>query len=75
MSLKKAARETYGTWVSFSGRGEMIPNENSYCSIDPDVVDAWGIPVLRFHFRWSDAEMNQARHMYEIGRASCRERV
>ena len=27
----------------------MMPNEDSYCEIDPNVVDKWGIPVLRFH--------------------------
>jgi choline dehydrogenase-like flavoprotein len=26
-------------------------------------VDRWGIPVLRFHWKWSDYEVNQARHM------------
>lgn len=61
--LKKTIREKYGTYVSISGRGEMIPNHLSYCEIDPEVVDAWGIPVLRFHFEWSDYEWKQARHM------------
>lgn len=63
LALKKAIRETYGTFVGFEGRGEMIPNHLSYCEIDPDVVDEWGIPVLRFQFRWSDYEWKQARHM------------
>ena len=43
----------------------MIPNKNSYCEIDPERVDQWGIPVLRFHFHWSDAEINQVRHMHQ----------
>jgi choline dehydrogenase-like flavoprotein len=43
----------------------MIPNANSYCEIDPSVVDQWGIPVLRFHFKWSDDEFNQAKHMQQ----------
>ena len=25
--------------------------------------DKWGIPVLRFHFRWTDAELKQVEHM------------
>jgi choline dehydrogenase-like flavoprotein len=62
-SLKKAIYEDYGTRVNFSGRGEMIPNEDTFCEIDPDVVDKWGIPVLRFHFRWTDAELKQVEHM------------
>jgi choline dehydrogenase-like flavoprotein len=41
----------------------MIPNERSYCEIDPAVVDRWGIPVLRFHWEWSEHELAQVRHM------------
>lgn len=37
--LKQACREKYGSFVSMGGRREMIPNELSYCEIDPDVVD------------------------------------
>ena len=41
----------------------MIPNEDSYCEIDPERKDKWGIPVLRFHWKWSDHEKKQAVHM------------
>ena len=61
--LKEQVRKEYGAFVRFAGRGEMIPNNLSYCEIDPEVVDRWGIPVLRFHFKWSDYEWKQARHM------------
>ena len=61
--LKQRIREEYGASVSFAGRGEMIPNNLSYCEIDPEVVDRWGIPVLRFQFRFADYEWKQARHM------------
>lgn len=64
-ALKAKIEEEYGAFVSFSGRGEMIPNAHSYCEIDPEVVDRYGIPVLRFHFRWSEYELKQARHMHE----------
>jgi choline dehydrogenase-like flavoprotein len=47
----------------------MIPNEGSYCEIDPEVVDQWGIPVLRFHFKWSDDEIRMAKHMNESCKA------
>jgi choline dehydrogenase-like flavoprotein len=33
------------------------------------VVDKWGIPVLRFHWKWSDYEIKQARHMQETFRS------
>jgi choline dehydrogenase-like flavoprotein len=64
-ALKNAIREEYGSIVSLSGRGEMIPNKDSYCEIDPNVVDQFGIPVLRFHFKWSDYELKQMLHMEE----------
>ena len=64
-ALKNAYRSYYGSVVGFSGRGEMIPNADSYCEIDPATVDQWGIPVLRFHWQWSDHEISQARHMQE----------
>ncbi|MBS1867058.1 MAG: GMC family oxidoreductase, partial [Acidobacteria bacterium] len=64
-SIKKRAREVYGTTVGFSGRGEMIPNADTYCEIDSEKVDQWGIPVLRFHFRWSEYELRQAKDMQE----------
>ena len=68
-ALKDDYRRFYGARVSFSGRGEMIPNEQSYLEIDPSVVDRWGIPVLRFHFKWTDYELNQVRHMQRTFRA------
>ena len=65
LELKQKLRRIYGCNISLAGRGEMIPNEESYCEIDPDTVDQWGIPVLRFHFKWSQDEILQARHMQE----------
>ncbi|HMA40415.1 MAG TPA: GMC family oxidoreductase [Gemmatimonadales bacterium] len=63
--LKDQYRRNYGTMVGFSGRGEMIPNDQSYCEIDPDTVDRWGIPVLRFHWKWADHEIKQVKHMQD----------
>jgi choline dehydrogenase-like flavoprotein len=68
-SLKDDYRRFYGATVGFAGRGEMVPNKDSYCELDPNVVDKWGIPVLRFHFKWSDYEINQVKHMQETFRA------
>ena len=61
--FKQDMRRYYGSFVGFAGRGEMIPNENSYCEIDPDTRDKWGIPVLRFHWQFSEHETRQAAHM------------
>jgi len=68
-NLKRDYRRVYGSTVSFAGRGEMIPNPNSWMEIDPRVVDKWGIPVPRFHFKWSEFEILQAKHMQETFRS------
>ena len=66
--LKDDYRRYYGAVVGFAGRGEMIPNADSYCEIDPGTVDQWGIPVLRFHFKWTEREHLQVKHMQETFR-------
>ncbi|GAB3894762.1 GMC family oxidoreductase [Larkinella knui] len=63
--LKDDMRRFYGAYVSMSGRGEPIPLESNYCEIDPNAVDKYGIPTLRFHYKWSDAEIKQAKHMQD----------
>jgi choline dehydrogenase-like flavoprotein len=68
-TLKDDYRRFYGSTVGFSGRGEMIPNPDTYLDIDPNVVDKWGIPVPRFHFKFTDYEINQAKHMQETFRS------
>jgi choline dehydrogenase-like flavoprotein len=64
-SLRKDVKKYYGAMVGISARGESIPMKDNYCDIDPNVVDEWGIPVLRFNYRWSDYERRQARHMHQ----------
>ena len=60
--FKEDARRYYGSFVGFAARGEMIPNEDCYMDLDPKVKDKWGIPVARFHWKWSSHELNQAVH-------------
>jgi choline dehydrogenase-like flavoprotein len=62
-ALKKKCRDSYGTTIGFAGRGEMIPNPDCYCEIDPNQVDEWGIPVLRFHWKWGENELAMAEDM------------
>jgi len=64
-SLKSDYRYYYGSSFGMAGRGEAIAREDNYCEIDPSVVDKYGIPVLRFHYKWSDYEIKQAKHMQD----------
>ena len=61
-ALKQQVTANYGAVVSFALRGEMLPNEHCYMDIDPKVTDKWGIPVARFHWRWSEHEIKQVQH-------------
>ena len=63
--LREEMRRKYGSVVLFSGRGEMLANENSFCRLDPSVKDQFGIPVLQFSWKWGDTELRQAAHMHE----------
>ena len=64
-SLKQSCRRSYGATIGMEALGEMIPNENTYCEIDPSVVDEWGIPVLRFHWRAGENEIKMAKDMQQ----------
>ncbi|HEY2857965.1 MAG TPA: GMC family oxidoreductase, partial [Terracidiphilus sp.] len=67
--LKQACRKAYGTYIGFSGRGEMIPNADSFCELDPSVKDRWGIPVLRFHWKWGENERKMSDDMQQTFRS------
>jgi choline dehydrogenase-like flavoprotein len=64
-SLKEDYRYFFGAHVGMAGRGEAVARRESYCEIDPNVVDKYGIPVLRFNTTYTDYEIKQAKHMKE----------
>jgi len=64
-SLKDDYRYFYGATFGMAGRGEAVAREDNYCEIDPNTVDKYGIPVLRFNYKWSDYEVKQAKHMQD----------
>jgi hypothetical protein len=69
ISLKESCKRSYGTTIGLESLGEMIPNKDTYCEIDPDAVDEWGIPTLRFHWRSGENEIKMARDMQQTFRA------
>ncbi|MBZ5857304.1 GMC family oxidoreductase [Flavihumibacter profundi] len=64
-SLKDDYRRFYGTQVGMAGRGTALARKENFCEIDPNVVDKFGIPVLRFNYTWSNEEIKQAKHMID----------
>jgi len=63
--LKNDYRRFYGASFGMAGRGTAIARADNYCEIDPEVVDKYGIPVLRFHYKWANEEIQQAKHMQD----------
>ncbi|MCY4778639.1 GMC family oxidoreductase [Sphingobacterium sp. UT-1RO-CII-1] len=63
--LKEDYRKFYGANIYLSGRGTALARKDNYCEIDPSRVDKYGIPVLRFHYKWHNEEILQAKHMQE----------
>ncbi|NQW27863.1 MAG: GMC family oxidoreductase [Flammeovirgaceae bacterium] len=64
-TLRADVTKYYGAMIGISGRGESVPQKENRCEIDPEVVDEWGIPVLKFNYKWTEHEFNQGRHMQE----------
>jgi choline dehydrogenase-like flavoprotein len=61
-AYKEAVRN--GTWgINFSGFGECLPYEHNSVEIDKDVVDVFGIPVLRISMTWGENEKKMIRDM------------
>jgi choline dehydrogenase-like flavoprotein len=49
--------------ISIGGFGEVLPRKENRVSLDAVVKDAWGIPVLRFDFRFGDNDLKMAKDM------------
>ena len=56
VDFKHALRRP-GRWeMSFGGFGECLPRHENFVELDPEKVDAWGIPVAKIHCAWSENE-------------------
>ena len=58
----KKTLTTPGPWrFGIGGFGECLPNHGNYVELDREKLDAWGIPTLKFHCRWSENELAMSR--------------
>ena len=65
---KKHVRDYAGAYISMGGFGEVLPRYENSVSIDPDTKDRWGIPVLKFDYRFGDNERKMAADMGDAAR-------
>jgi choline dehydrogenase-like flavoprotein len=61
--FKSNVRKHYPAMFALGGFGEVLPRKENRVSLDAAVKDAWGIPVLRFDYRFGDNELKMARDM------------
>ncbi len=67
-AYKKQVREYAGAFIGMGGFGEVLPRYENYMDIDPDLKDKWGVPVLRFHYKFGDNEKKMAKDMADTAR-------
>jgi choline dehydrogenase-like flavoprotein len=55
---------TPGPWrFSFGGFGECLPNHENKMELNPDSVDAWGIPTIKISHKWRENELAMVKDM------------
>jgi choline dehydrogenase-like flavoprotein len=62
-AFKTAVRANHPTPINFTAFGEVLARRENQVALDPAVKDAWGLPVLRFDYRFGDNELKMARDM------------
>ncbi len=65
---KKKVRDYAGATIEMEAFGEVLPRYENAVDLDPDVKDAWGIPVLRFSYKFGENEAKMAKDMMASGR-------
>ncbi len=63
--FKEEVKKNYAAVISIGSFGEVLPRYENYVEIDPEVKDAWGIPVLKFNVEWGPNELAMAKDMVE----------
>ena len=62
-SYKKRVRDHAGAFVYMYGLGEVLPRYENQVSLDSEMKDIFGIPVLKFDYRFSDNEKKMCADM------------
>jgi len=65
---KKNVRRYAGATIDMSGFGEVLARYENQVSIDPEMKDAWGVPVLRFNYTFCENERKMCEDMVKTGR-------
>lgn len=64
---KKNVRDYAGAVIGMGGFGEVLPRFENQVELDPHLKDAWGIPVLRFNYKFGENEKKMSLDMAAAG--------
>jgi choline dehydrogenase-like flavoprotein len=62
-AFKKTIRANQPARIQIDGFGEVLARKENQVTLDPAVKDTWGIPVLRFDYRFGDNDLKMAKDM------------
>jgi choline dehydrogenase-like flavoprotein len=60
---RRKVREEIPCYFGMMSQGECLPRYENFVELDPEVKDAWGIPVLRIHASYGENEQAMAKAM------------
>jgi len=66
--FKEEVRKNKASFVGMGAFGEVLARYENYVDLDPVVKDKWGIPALRFHYKFGDNERKMAKDMQETAK-------
>jgi len=64
-AFKQQVRADHPAPINFTAFGEVLARRENQVELDPTAKDGWGIPVLKFNYRFGDNEMKMAKDMAE----------
>ncbi len=71
-NYKKKIRDYAGAYISMGAFGEVLSRYENFVELDPAVKDKWGIPVLKFNYKFGGNEKamvddmaDSAKEMFE----------
>jgi choline dehydrogenase-like flavoprotein len=62
-AFKRTVRTNHPMPINFTAFGEVLARRENRVELDPVAKDGWGIPVLRFDYRFGDNELKMATDM------------
>jgi choline dehydrogenase-like flavoprotein len=64
-SFKEEVRKNQNAFIGMGAFGEVLSRYENFVELDSVVKDKWGIPALRFHYKFGDNEHRMAEDMKE----------